>query len=38
MAKLAEISEHLQHFLVGMKDTFWDDLYGLAKLAWPSTK
>jgi hypothetical protein len=38
MAKVTEISEHFQHFLVEMKDTFWGDLYGQTKLAWPSTK
>lgn len=34
MAKVTPISEHFQHFLREMKETFWGDLYGQTKLAW----
>src|SRR5437667_644766 len=34
MAKLIPISEHFQHFLAEMKESFWGDLYGQTKLAW----
>src|SRR5439155_19527132 len=34
MAKIIPISEHFQHFLTEMKESFWDDLYGQTKLAW----
>ena len=34
MAKVIPISEHFQHFLAEMKETFWGDLYGHTKLAW----
>ena len=34
MAKVTPISEHFQHFLADMKQTFWGDLYGQTKLAW----
>src|SRR5271157_5023611 len=34
MAKVTPISEHFQHFLGEMKETFWGDLYGETKLAW----
>ena len=34
MAKVTPISEHFQHFLAEMKETFWGDLYGQTKLAW----
>jgi putative transposase len=34
MAKVTEISEHFQHFLAEMKESFWGDLYGETKLAW----
>jgi putative transposase len=34
MAKVTPISEHFQHFLVEMKETFWGDLYGETRLAW----
>src|ERR1700694_5661396 len=34
MAKVTPISEHFQHFLGEMKETFWGDLYGQTKLAW----
>jgi hypothetical protein len=28
MAKIIPISEHFQHFLAEMKESFWSDLYG----------
>ena len=34
MAKVTPISEHFQHFLAEMKESFWGDLYGQTKLAW----
>ena len=34
MAKVTPITEHFQHFLAEMKETFWGDLYGQTKLAW----
>ena len=34
MAKIIPISEHLQHFLAEMKESFWGDLYGQTKLSW----
>src|ERR1700733_1520203 len=34
MAKIIPITEHYQHFLAEMKETFWGDLYGQTKLAW----
>src|SRR5207244_10836705 len=34
MAKIIPISEHLQHFLAEMKESFWGDLCGQTKLAW----
>jgi putative transposase len=34
MAKVTEISEHFQHFLAEMKESFWGELYGQTKLAW----
>jgi len=34
MAKVTPISEHFQHFLADVKETFWGDLYGQTKLAW----
>src|SRR5438045_6154913 len=34
MAKLIPVSEHFQHFLAEMKESFWGDLYGQTKLAW----
>jgi putative transposase len=34
MAKVTEISEHFQHFLAEMKESFWGDVYGQTKLAW----
>jgi hypothetical protein len=34
MAKIIPISEHFQHFLAEMKESFWGDLYGQTKRAW----
>ena len=34
MAKIIPITEHYQHFLEEMKETFWGDLYGHTRLAW----
>src|SRR5271165_1427248 len=34
MAKIIPISEHFQHFLREMKESFWGDVYGQTKLAW----
>jgi putative transposase len=34
MAKIISITEHFQHFLSEMKESFWGDLYGQTKLAW----
>ena len=34
MAKITPISEHFQHFLAEMKESFWGDLYGQTRLAW----
>src|SRR6202795_2213509 len=34
MAKIIPITEHFQHFLAEMKESFWGDLYGETKLAW----
>src|SRR5882724_10760310 len=34
MAKIIPISEHFQHFLAEMKESFWGDLYGQTKIAW----
>ena len=34
MAKIIPITEHFQHFLAEMKESFWGDLYGQTKLAW----
>jgi putative transposase len=34
MAKVTSISEHFQHFLADLKETFWGDLYGQTRLAW----
>ena len=34
MAKVTPISEHFQHFLAEMKETFLGDMYGQTKLAW----
>src|SRR2546422_9244723 len=34
MAKVTPISEHFQHFLGEMKESFWGDLNGQTRLAW----
>ena len=34
MAKVTPITEHFQHFLADLKETFWGDLYGQTKRAW----
>jgi hypothetical protein len=34
MAKIIPISEHFQHFLAELKESFWGDLYGQTQLAW----
>jgi len=34
MAKIIPITEHFQHFLAEMKDSFWGDLYGQTRRAW----
>src|SRR5256885_767980 len=34
MAKIIPITEHYQHFLAEMKESFWGDVYGETRLAW----
>jgi transposase-like protein len=34
MAKIIPITEHFQHFLSEIKESFWSDVYGRTKLAW----
>jgi transposase-like protein len=34
MAKVTPISEHFQHFLAEVKETFWGDVYAQTRLAW----
>src|SRR3989454_3103887 len=34
MAKIIPITEHFQHFLAEMKESFWGDLYGQTRQAW----
>jgi len=34
MGKVTSISEHFQHFLVDLRETFWGDLYGQTKQVW----
>src|SRR4029077_6334095 len=34
MAKIIPITEHFQHFLGEIKESFWGDVYGQTKLAW----
>jgi putative transposase len=34
MAKIIPITEHFQHFLSDLKETFWGDLYGQTQRAW----
>jgi len=34
MAKIIPITEHYQHFLAEMKESFWGDVYGETKRLW----
>jgi hypothetical protein len=34
MAKIIPITEHFQHFLAELKESFWGDVYGRTQLAW----
>ncbi|HWY20784.1 MAG TPA: hypothetical protein VNX26_06150 [Candidatus Acidoferrum sp.] len=34
MAKTIPISEHYQHFLAELKESFWGHVYGETRLAW----
>ena len=34
MAKVTPITEQFQHFVKGLKESFWGDLYGKTRLAW----
>jgi len=34
MAKVTPITEHFQHFLLDLKESFWGDLYNHTKQAW----
>jgi len=34
MAKITPITEHFQHFLAEMKESFWGDVYGQTKRVW----
>ena len=34
MAKIIPTSEHFQHFLRELKESFWGDLYGQTRQAW----
>jgi transposase-like protein len=34
MAKIIPITEHFQHFLAEMRDSFWGDLYGQTQQLW----
>jgi len=34
MAKIIPISEHFEHFLAEMKESFWGDLYGQTRQVW----
>jgi transposase-like protein len=34
VAKITPITEHYQHFLADMKESFWGDVYGETQLAW----
>jgi putative transposase len=34
MAKIIPITEHFQHFLAEMKESFWGDVYGQTQQAW----
>ena len=34
MAKITSITEHFQHFLTDLKESFWGDLEAKTRLAW----
>ncbi len=34
MAKIIPMTEHYQHFLADMKESFWGDVYGHTRLVW----
>lgn len=34
MAKIISISEHFQHFVEGLPESFWGNLYGGTRQAW----
>ena len=34
MAKIVSITEHFQHFLADLKESFWGDLEGRTQQAW----
>jgi hypothetical protein len=34
MGKIVSITEHFQHFLTDLKESFWGDLEAKTKLAW----
>jgi len=34
MAKVTEITEHFQHFVSELQDSFWGDMYGRTRVAW----
>jgi hypothetical protein len=34
MAKIVPITEHFQHFLAEMKESFWGDVYGQTRAVW----
>src|SRR5262249_34985972 len=34
MAKIIPITEHFQHFLTELKESFWGDVYGQTRQAW----
>src|SRR5258708_7990561 len=34
MAKIISITEHFQHFLAEMKESFWGDVYGQTTVVW----
>ena len=34
MAKIIPITEHYQHFLAEMKESFWGDVYGQTRELW----
>ena len=34
MAKIISITEHFQHFVVELRESFWGDVYGATRAAW----